>query len=348
MPYTTKQSLNAKKGEVRYRSARVLQLLGETNSINNEPDVYEFRKLLKSKLKITENKFKRFQKKSIHLSPYLEIGSEHGLRAALLDDKFKAKGFAIDISLHSLAKASAFSKFYGYKKAPKTICADAENLPFASESFPFVFVYETLHHFPYLKSPLEEAYRVLSPGGVCFIGSDPVKQTFQFSLWYRPNKLRAWEKVLKALFILPFISHIGKTEVEEGIIEGAFSLKEWEEALSIFDKVEVTLKTFPLGPSQTIIKNDHKKWLTPNLQTRLALFLFGGGLEAICFKKGDIKITDTQINNYLICPNCKHTRKIEIRITNYQCPKCRSTFSKKLGVPILIEKKLAEELFNIN
>src|SRR3990167_1273496 len=276
------QPLSSKIGEVKYRLQISKQHLNRETIFPNEPTLKEFKNLLASKLKETDKTFKMLQNRNLPLSPYLEIGSEHGLRPALLESKYKAVGFATDISLYSLSKTPQFVRKFNYEKIPKTICCDAYNLPFKSNSFPFVFIYETLHHFPEPKPVLEEIKRVLSPGGTLLVGSDPICATFQIKLWRRPTKLRVWEKILKFFLILPFISHIGKTEVEHGIIETAFSLKTWQESLSIFGHVEAKITIPYLNLKKVIEKDQNKNWPKLNLPMRLLLAMTGGGIQAVC------------------------------------------------------------------
>ena len=343
------QSAASKLGEVRYRSKIVKQQLGESKVNKNEMSPEEFKRMLSQKLQSTRKIFKFLQKKGFVLSPYLEIGSEHALRPSLLESEFEAKGFASDISFYSLSHSQKFTKLFGFRKSPRTICADAYTLPFKSNSFPFVFIYETLHHFPDPLPPLLEAHRVLAPGGICLVGSDPIKQSFKIRLWHRPNKLRPWEKILKFLLILPFISNIGKTEVEEGILERTFSLKTWQNALSVFDKVEVTMKAFPFGPTQTVEKNYKKNWIIPKLKTQIALHLFGGGLEAICTKNGKFSNFNKSLKQLLICPDClKHKKKerllSQISRISYKCKSCHAIYSEKKRVLVLLESNLNKKL----
>ena len=341
------QSIKSKLGEVKYRSKIVKQQLGKTKLVKNEPVSREFKKMLKGKLKDTQKVISKLQKQGITISPYLEVGSEHALRPALLNSKFGARGFATDISLYSLAQASEFARQFGFIKAPQTICADANNLPFKSNSFPFVLIYETLHHFPDPKPVLTEIKRVLAPGGLCLIGSDPIEQSLQINLWYRPNKLRNWEKLLKYMLILPFISHIGKTEVEEGILEDAFSLKVWQNALSIFDKVEVKMRAFPLGPTESVEKTQKGNWLYPSLKTRIALYLFGGGLQAFCFKSGRVTTPPQNLKDSIICPDCLNNKNREISLKfgqNVTCPNCQNIYYKKKNVLVLLEKNLEKKI----
>lgn len=341
------QPLTSKLGEIKYRAKIVNQQLGTENTQLNEYNSTEFKLLFGQKLKLTEKTFRSLQKKGYTLSPFLEIGAEHSIRTSLLVSKFKAQGFSTDISLHSLTKSKQFAKMFNLNKTAKIICCDANNLPFKSNSIPFIFFYETLHHFPDPKVPLKEAYRVLAPGGICLVGSDPIKQKFQIKFWRRPNKLRIWEKALKYALILPFISHIGKTEVEEGILEEAFSLNTWQKAFDIFDDVEVNIKAFPYGPTQSIKKSEKRKWFTPNLKTNIVLSILGGGLSAICKKKGQYKITKKNLQDLLICPDCltnNKENKISKSANSFKCRTNNHQYEIYKNVPIMVEARLKSHI----
>lgn len=50
------------------------------------------------------------------------------------------------------------------------VLGDAENLPFADESFDLVYCNDSFHHYPHPQIVLSEIYRVLKPGGTFVIG----------------------------------------------------------------------------------------------------------------------------------------------------------------------------------
>lgn len=346
------QAQQTKLAEVKFRAQITNQHLGKKLLFVNEPSALEFYKVQKAKLKETQETFKKLIEKGITLSPYLEIGSEYGLRASLIESRFKASGFATDISLYSLKKARKFAKVLKFNKTPTLICADAYNLPFKSDSFAFIFMYETLHHFPDPKPVLEEIRRVLAPGGCVLIGSEPVKQLLNISLWRRPNKLRAWEKLLKATLILPFISYIGKTEIDHGILEETFDLSTWQNALTIFDKVETEIKVYPFGPSQTIEKKPAQNWLSLSLTTKIPLAVLGGAIKAICFKGNpNNRLKKDDSTKLFICPNCLKRTQKEVVLTknksSFSCPQCNSRYTKINGVLLVVEKELSEKILTI-
>lgn len=334
------QPLSSKLAEVKFRKLISIQHLGEKYSFKDEPTSSEFKKLIRPKLKKTKALFQELNNQGYLLSPFLEVGAEYGFRASLLVKYFNANGFAVDISLHSLVSARKISKGFAFNKLPQFICADAYTLPFKNNSFPFVFIYETLHHFPTPKPVISEIYRVTKPGGTCLIGADPIKQKLQLNLWRRPNKLRPWEKFLKYTLILPFISQIGKTETDYGILENAFDLNVWKNSLDIFDKVELQIETVIFKRVEKV-KKDKNGWSKPGLLTKLLLNLGGGGIQAICFKDG----RDSNRKIIFICPSClKKFKKEETLNQNFKCVKCQTVYGKYQNVLVLLEKNLKSQI----
>lgn len=343
------QSKTIKLAEVGYRAKIAKQHLGKNCIFVNEPTAREFKNILKERLRQSTQTFKMLAKEGVIFSPYLEIGAEYSLRSSLLENKFGAVGFSSDISLPSLARSKEFAKLFNFKKTPKTICADAYNLPFKSNYFPFIFIYETLHHFPDPKPVLLEVKRVLAPGGICLIGAEPIRQSLQIRLWRRPNKLRRWEKALKFLLILPFISHIGKTEVEHGIIEEAFSFKTWQGALSVFDKGEVNIHVFNLSETQCM--SPQKNWLVPTFAVKTLVELFGGGFEAILTKAETSQKYPKGIKQSLICPNCLSEKKIQVKLKTLKikglfCPNCKTNYGYYKNVLVLLKDDLKKAVLS--
>lgn len=54
-----------------------------------------------------------------------------------------------------------------------TVVTDAEELPFADESFDLVIGHAVLHHLPDLDQAFREFFRVLRPGGVLYFAGEP-------------------------------------------------------------------------------------------------------------------------------------------------------------------------------
>jgi ubiquinone/menaquinone biosynthesis C-methylase UbiE len=102
----------------------------------------------------------------------LEIGSGTGyftlnlMRAGVIE-----RATCSDISPGMLATLSANAQRLGLEVA--TAQADAEQLPFADESFDLVLGHAVLHHIPDLPRAWREFARVLKPGGTVLFAGEP-------------------------------------------------------------------------------------------------------------------------------------------------------------------------------
>ena len=92
----------------------------------------------------------------------LEIGV--GMGADYLE-WLKAGAYAtgVDLSSASLEKARRRCEMAGYR--PDLRVADGENLPFPDSVFDVVYSYGVMHHSPNPEACVQEAWRVLKPGG---------------------------------------------------------------------------------------------------------------------------------------------------------------------------------------
>ncbi len=92
----------------------------------------------------------------------LEIGCGMGTMAMLWAMN-GAKITAIDLNPFSLEQTKARFSLMGVQGSISQ--ADAHDLPFASESFDYVYSWGVLHHSPNLERSLQEMFRVLRRGG---------------------------------------------------------------------------------------------------------------------------------------------------------------------------------------
>lgn len=343
------QTINNKRGEIEFRKKLVDQIQTNSAHIPGQPTYEEYITILKQRIDHSRKIFKKLQEKHISLSPFLEIGAERGQRSMLLMNEFNATGVMSDISYESLESAYLLRKTFGFKKMPISICCDAYNLPFKTGSIPFIFCFQTLHHFPNPKPILLEIKRVLAPGGYFYCNEEPIKQVFNLNLWRRDYHLKWFEEILKSLGILHFVSRIGKGEVGHAILENEFSLETWEKALNVFLEADVNLIPFPFGFSIRRQKNGQSNWIKPFAINHLLLSLLGGGVEALCRKKGNVKKHHTfDIFNKLACPNCKNKPKLSREKLNktLTCKKCDTIFEKKHDIYILFSKKEKKALYS--
>lgn len=171
----------------------------------------------------------------------LEIACGNGWASALVKLNYpKAEVYASDVSLNVLKlKTKKLCQLMGVK-LDQFVVADAENLPFTDESFDFVFIIASLHHFPDIPKVLREVRRVLSKGGL-FIGVDGT-----MPIWYQ-----------RLVF--------GRNQIVErsrkfGILEKLLTYRQWEEIIKSggFPGDSLTLYTNP-DYSQSVNNPDEAK-----------------------------------------------------------------------------------------
>lgn len=342
------QSLKNKIGEVEFRKKLAIQFEGKETLYPGEPTEKEYVKIVYQRIKDYTAYFKYLQQKHVPFGPYLEIGGGVGQGAMLLENKFEASGFTSDISYETVLLSQKYLKSLRYKKMPLRICCDAYNLPFQTNSLPFVFTFQTLHHFPDPLPVLKEIKRVLAPNGYFYINEEPIAQAINLNIWRRDRNLKWFEKILKMLIVLHFVSRIGKTEIEHDILEETFPLTVWEKALNIFYHVETNITVFPLGPRSKRMKNNHSGWLTPFFLKRVILDILGGGIEALCQKDSTGKKKKyTSLLDLLACPNCSHKPKLHVDTTKNKltCSICKSVFKKRNGIFLLFSKHQEKNLY---
>jgi ubiquinone/menaquinone biosynthesis C-methylase UbiE len=112
----------------------------------------------------------------------LEVGI--GMGADFLE-WLKAGAIATGIDLTSAAveRTRKRCELAGYKA--NVFQADGENLPFASNTFDIVYSYGAMHHSPDTQQCIQEAFRVLKPGGRIRVMLYHHRSLTGFMLWLR-------------------------------------------------------------------------------------------------------------------------------------------------------------------
>ncbi len=181
----------------------------------------------------------------------------------------------------------------------------------------------------------------MSPGGIFYFGEEPIKQDFQLSLWRRGYRLTRWEKILKLIGILPFLSRIGKAEVSQGILEEEFPLSIWREALDVFQTVNLEVKPVFFGPKSPLIKSSFC-WSNLNLIVLILIALQGGGINGFAIKEGKDKHLKDPIR-FLACPDCY--KAITKTDKGFYCQGCQREFYNKDGVLMFLPWELHKKLY---
>jgi ubiquinone/menaquinone biosynthesis C-methylase UbiE/uncharacterized protein YbaR (Trm112 family) len=320
-----RQSVENQKGEIEFRKKLYLQQVDNQTVFDDEFDADGIEKILMNRMKKTFDQMTRLKNNHIILSPYIEIGAERCQRSLVMEnDLGPNKGAALDISFDMLKSCDHYRNVYNKTNLPLRICCDANNLPFLSDSIPFIFCYETLHHFPDPAAITKEIYRVLLPGGCFFFDEEPFKQVLHLNL-YKGKKLYSKESLarnkIKTVFD-HFFSARTCNEVEHGIIENDdLSLKLWKHTLAHFDEKEVKLATVNIFQSDLFHPHSNLIYFIN--------YLLGGTISGICRKAGVDKHQYKKISDTLICPSCRALdAEVMLRAENSRliCSKCSKIY----------------------
>jgi len=157
----------------------------------------------------------------------LEIGV--GMGADYLEWlKAGAVATGVDLSSASLERARQRCEMAGY--VPDLREADAENLPFAENTFDTVFSYGVMHHSPDPAQCVREARRVLKPGGALQIMIYHHPSLTGLMLWLRYG-LRCGKSLRKTVFDhleSPGTNSYTQDEAET-LLEGFEEIEMWQE-----------------------------------------------------------------------------------------------------------------------
>ena len=115
----------------------------------------------------------------------LEIGSGAGGHSCIFAHH-GARVTAVDITPERVASTAAKFAMLSGEGSGKALQADAENLPFADDSFDIVYSNGVLHHSPDTERCIAEVRRVLKPGGTAVIMLySRISAAFMFNIFPR-------------------------------------------------------------------------------------------------------------------------------------------------------------------
>jgi SAM-dependent methyltransferase len=188
------QQIESQQGEIAFRKKLAQQQVEGLNVFTDEYDPKVIETILHERMAKTLEQISALKEKGVTLSPYVEIGAERCQRSLVMENEIGAAGAAVDISFGMLKSCDYYRKLFNKNKTPLRICCDANNLPFASGSIPFVFCYETLHHFPDPTPIIKEIYRITFHGGYFFFDEEPYKRVLHLNL-YKGKKIYSRESL---------------------------------------------------------------------------------------------------------------------------------------------------------
>lgn len=134
----------------------------------------------------------------------LEVGCGIGLDSARMA-QHGLHVTAMDLTVVGAATASQRARARHFDA--NYLCADAEHLPFADATFDYVYSFGVMHHAPDTQRCIDEAYRVLRPGGDALI-----------MLYHRRSLNEAVHRLLRVPFeerdeLCPVVRRFTKAEV---------------------------------------------------------------------------------------------------------------------------------------
>ncbi|RUT06925.1 delta(24)-sterol C-methyltransferase [Chroococcidiopsis cubana SAG 39.79] len=95
----------------------------------------------------------------------LDVGCGIGGSSLYLAQKYNAQATGITLSPFQANRATQHAQAMGLSQKAEFLVANAQNMPFADNSFDFVWALESGEHMPDKVKFMQECYRVLQPGG---------------------------------------------------------------------------------------------------------------------------------------------------------------------------------------
>lgn len=339
----TDQLVESKRGEIEFRKKLIQQQVEGHRIFDDEYDASGIIGVLAERMTKTLEQMTLLQERGVPLSPYVEIGAERCQRSLVMENDLGASGAAVDISFDMLKSAAHYSQEFKKTKIPLRLCCDANSLPFKAGSVPFVFCYETLHHFPDPTPIVRQIDRILAPGGTFFFGEEPYRQILHAKLYtakkmYSKATLGAGE-IRKQLD--RFFSGRTCNEVRYGIVENdQISIAVWKNALKCFEEKNVRLRPIRFMDTELFNPRSYPKYLLA--------YLLGGSISGSCRKSGTVTKRNVPVEDMLICPSCyENGRESTLSRENLalSCRECAGTFPIVDDVAFLFTPKRLEELY---
>lgn len=332
-----RQRIENMRGEVEFRRRLFQQQVEGREIFDDELGAEEIEAVLRERMDATVRDIAALRSQGITVTPYVEIGAERGQRALALENRLGCRGAAVDLSLDLLRSCEHYARRFEAAAMPLRVCADAYRLPFATGSLPFVFCYQTLHHFPDPDPIVEEIHRVLAPGGHFFFAEEPYKRLLHLELYsFRVGSRTSGRRgIAKKVFQRLFGREITREE-EFGVVENhEMSVARWRRAVSRFEDVKLSLSSVglraELGEGGSLLR-------------RGIATLAGGLISGVCRKAGRLEDRAASVEEALVSPTGPDA-PLRRRGPEWECPATGETFPVADGVAVLMREETRRSLY---
>ena len=162
-----------------------------------------------------------------NISSFLDVGCGIGGSTLYLAQKFKAAGTGITLSPVQAARAKERAREFGLdssaaflspeakesavKESADFLVADALNMPFADESFDFIWSLESGEHMPDKEKFLQECYRVLKKDGIFILATWCHRPIDGGAGELTPEEQKYLERIYK-VYYLPYVISLPEYE----------------------------------------------------------------------------------------------------------------------------------------
>ncbi len=329
------QTEESQRGEVTFRQRAAF---GEPEAVLNLVQMRQQRRAV----------FQALVQRGVALSPFAELGAERGQTSLLLTHEFGALGAATDLSVDSLQVIPILTAHFAYSVQPLAVCCDILHLPFRDGALSFVFCFATLHHFDDLRPVLAEARRVVGKGGHFYFAEEPLRRTLCLNLYRCPraDKMDGLHRFLSRHELIQYIAEAfvgSKDESDYGIVENqSITLRQWEEALSIFDHWELVCDPLVTRDAATFEAALTQLGVPANRAHRTAANMFGSVVSGLCnMERGPEPARPEDLMRAFACPNCS----APLHFTSvFVCPSC-GAFRRHGNVHMVLPREINDRLY---
>lgn len=213
----------------------------------------------------------------------LDVGCGIGGSSLYLAQKYNANVTGITLSPVQASRAKERAASANLSQQTSFEVADALNMPFADESFDFVWSMESGEHMPDKVKFLQECYRVLKPGGK-FLMATWCHRTVRLPYGYlTPDELKHLAEIYR-VYCLPYTISIPEYEkIARDVSFQNIQTDDWSTAVAPFWNVVIDSAFNPAAILGLIFSG----WTT--IQGALSLSLMSGGYERGLIRYGVLR-----------------------------------------------------------